>query len=382
MKQAKPGSPEPPAEGWVTLLGADPRPWLLGSGEPAARWVALTHLLDRPDADPDVQAAHRAVLADPATRELIGRLPGWGRDTGASGHNSPLYLPNLLQLLADMGLRGGDSPRVEWLLDAMLEHQEASGRFQSFGRAPGIDEPYWGSLLCDTHAVTEVMVRYGRAGDARVGAALRRMGADLAGTAQGRGWPCVPDPVSGFRGPGRKGDFCPMVSLEALRTFARLPRGHRPDGLVEAARTSLRAWRVRGEEKPYMFGHGAHFKTVKWPAFWYDVHFALDALGRYPELWRGPGADPEDRRALAELVACFVAYNFGPDGRVTPGSCYKGFEAFSFGQKKRPSPFATARLAAVLRRFDDLAEDVRGVDVRRLASSKGGTGRPVPPKTG
>jgi hypothetical protein len=32
-----------------------------------------------------------------------------------------------------------------------------------------------------------------------------------------------------------------------------------------------------------------------------------------------------------------VAYNSGGDGRVTPQSCYKGFESFSFGQRKRPS---------------------------------------------
>ncbi|MBI3977813.1 MAG: hypothetical protein HY331_06475 [Chloroflexi bacterium] len=133
-------------------------------------------------------------------------------------------------------------------------------------------------------------------------------------------------------------------------------------------------------EKPYLFGHGYQFKTVKWPAFWYDLHWMLDTLGRYPNLWRGSEADPGDRRALAEMIACLVAYNFNPDGAVAPRSYYQGFAGFSFGQKKLPSPFATARLAAILRRFDDLAEDARAVDVLRLASSKGGTGNPVPPK--
>jgi hypothetical protein len=36
----------------------------------------------------------------------------------------------------------------------------------------------------------------------------------------------------------------------------------------------------------------------------------------------------------------------------------------------------------VLRRLDDLADEVRRVDVRALASSKGGTGRAIPPSTG
>jgi hypothetical protein len=160
-----------------------------------------------------------------------------------------------------------------------------------------------------------------------------------------------------------------------------LPKNQRPKELLEVARVSLRAWRMRGEEKPYMFGHGLHFKSVKWPTFWYDLHLILDTLGRYPELWQGKHARVEDKRALAELVACLIAYNFGSTGRVTPHSCYRGFEAFSFGQKKQPSPFATARLAALIRRFDELSEDIQKVEVRRLGSSKGGTGKPVLPKS-
>jgi hypothetical protein len=364
-------------EAGVALLGADPRAWLLASDEPAARWVALTELLDRPADDPDAAAARAAVLADPGTGDLIGRLPDWEADNRLSGHDSPAFAPNILGLLADMGIRGGDDPRIDRLLDIMLEHQGEEGRFRSFGSSRMSREPVWGTLLCDTHAITEVLVRFGRADDPRTRRALERMAADQASTRQGPAWPCLP--WQGFRGPGRKDEACLQVTLEALRTFAGLPEAGRPSGLLDTARTALRAWRVRGEERPYMFGHGVAFKTVKWPPFWYGILGVLDTLGRYPALWRGPSARPEDRDALAELVACLVAYNVDA-GAVTPRSCYRGFEAYSFGQKKRPSPFATARVLGVLRRFDDLAHEARGIDVLALSSSKGGTGRPMPPK--
>lgn len=369
-----------PNEAWVNLLGADPRPWLLQSDEPAARWVALGHLLDRDNDDPELLAAHRAVLEHPGTKELIGRLPNWERDVGVSGHNSPTFAPNLLHLLADMGVRGNDDPGIEHLLDVMLDHQTDDGRFQSFGTNPRIPKPYWGTLLCDTHAITEALVRFGRAEHPQTRAALKRMTADLTSTPQGLAWPCLPEPISGFRGPGRKADGCTQVTLEALRCFARLPEQQRPETLLEVARTVVRTWRARAKEHPYMFGHGIRFKTVKWPAVWYDVHWVLDTLGRYPALWRGKQADPADRQSLAELAACLVAYNFGSDGTVTSKSCYRGFEGFSFGQKKHPSPFATARLAAVLRRFDDLTDEISAIDVRHLTGSKGGTGYPVPPR--
>jgi hypothetical protein len=129
-----------------------------------------------------------------------------------------------------------------------------------------------------------------------------------------------------------------------------------------------------------MFGHGSRFKTVKWPPTWYGVANVLDALGRFRELWRAQDADPADRTALAELAACLLAYNFDQRGRVTPGSVYRGFEDFSFGQKQQPSAFATAHLLAILRRFEDLTEDVRAVDVRALGSSRGGSGQVRPPR--
>lgn len=367
-------------ESWTTLLGTDPRPWILESNEPTARWVVLTHLLDRRVDDPEVIAAHRHVLNDPGTVPLIERITPWDENAGASGHHSPAYLPNLLSLLADMGVSEGDEPRIGQVLDDMLRHQDLEGRFLYLGKWRGAPDPEWGTLLCDHHAITETLIRYGRGDQPAVHRALDRMGADLGDTNQGRAWLCIPDPTSGFRGPGRKVEQCPQVTVEALRAFSRVPADLRPQGLVKAARTVLNAWRERGQRKPYLFGHGAKFKTVKWPVFWYGAYGVLDALGRYPKLWRGPGADPADRQSLAEIAACLVAYNVSADGTVTPHSIYRGFEQYSFGQKKQPSPFATARLSTVLRRFSDLTADIAAVDVMSLGSSRGGTGSPVPPR--
>ncbi len=368
------------SERWMMLAGSHEPEWLLESKEPAARWVTLTHLLDRPDDEPEVIHAREEVLADERIGCLISSLPDWEVDAGASGHNSPLYAPNLLGLLADMGIEGGDDERIESLLDRMLAHQDESGRFESFGRIRGLPQPVWGSLLCDHHIITDVLLRFGRGDDKRVRVAIDRIAADLGETNQGTAWHCMPHTRTEFRGPGRKDDFCPQATLEALRVFGRLPLSQRPRQVLQAARTAVRAWRRRGEEKPYLFGHGRQFKTTKWPAFWYDLHYALDALGWHGDLWEDETALPEDRKSLAEMLACLVAYNFDAKGCVTPKSCYRGFESFSFGQKKHPSPFATASLCFVLRRFGTLADEVRNVDVLALTSSRGGSGKALPPK--
>jgi len=326
-----------PSSAWFT---GDPLPWLLAEGDPSARWLTLTGVLGRPGDDADVLRARAEVVADPRTRALVDRLPDWEGGVQVSGHDSPGFAPNLLALLADMGVTGGDFPRVDVVLDAMLAHQDPDGRFQSYGAVRRGETPRWGALLCDTHAIVDVLVRYGHGQDPRVRAGLDRMLADLTDTAQGRAWPCRPDRVGGFRGPGRRGDCCPQVTVEALRAWGRLPADQRPaaaaTALDAAARTLIGIWRGRGTHRPYQFGHGRTFKTVKWPPTWYRVDAVLDPFASYPQLWRGPTAGPQDRGAVAELVACLLAYDMRDDGRVVPRSVYRGFETFDFGQKEAP----------------------------------------------
>jgi hypothetical protein len=216
------------------------------------------------------------------------------------GHESPSCGPNLL---SELGVRADDDERTERLLDQILERQDDAGRFLSLGPVSGAKAPVWGAVACDSHAVTEVLVCFGRTDHPRVQQGLDQMASTLSTTPQGAGWRCTPHTVTGWRGPGREADVCPQVTLEALRAFARLPSDQRPDGLLDAVRTSLAVWRQRTIEHPYMFGHG-----------------------------------------------------------VTE---------FSFGTKKQSSPTATAMTAAVARRFTDLAANIQGIDVLKLASTRG-----------
>lgn len=360
---------------WEGFFTEDPRAWVLDGGEPAARWHLLRYVVDRTENDPDLRRTRDLVLTSPQVESLLDRLPEWESGAGFGGHDSPAFAPNLLTVLADCGVRAGDDPRIDTLLDRMLAHQDPDGRFASCAPARSGDEPGWGCLLCDTHAITEVLLRFGRGDDPRVQRSLATMCDDLTDTIQGSAWPCRPDPGSGFRGPGRKGDFCPQVTVEALRVFSLVPGSQRPAGLEDAVRTALAAWRERGSQRPYMFGHGKTFKTVKWPNTWYRVDTLLDAVARFPHAWQSD----TDRRAVAELAACLIAYNLDPAGRVTPRSVFRGFTDQSFGQKKQPSAFATAQVLAVLHRVDALADQVRDVDVYTLGSSKGGTGTAQPP---
>ncbi len=341
--------PEP----WLDLLPADPRPVLLESSEPWARFTALTKVLGVPADDGEVRATRAAVIAHPAVRAMVQGLPAWGPGLAFGGHNSLDFPPNTLRLLHALGVRAGDFPRIERMLDAMLARQAEDGRFLTPGGTTG-GTVAWASLPCDHFAILETLLLYGRGGAPEVPAGLARVRATFAQTPQGQGWQCIPDPVAKWRGPGRKADTCLQVTVEALRLFALVAGPARPRGLGAAARTILGAWRARGREKPYFFGHGRRFVEGKWPPAWYDASEVLEALSAYPAAWKGSTAAQADRKAASEIVRALASV-FGPDGLVTPRSCARGFEAWSFGQKKVPSHWATARLCGILRPYSSLA---------------------------
>ncbi len=342
-------------EAWLSLLSADPRPALLGSDEPFARFVALTAVLGAPEDDAEVRATHKAVVADPLVRALVDRLPGWESGFTFTGHNSPGFPPNLLRLLHGLGVRRGDFASIERMLDRMLKRQANDGRFLSPGGTTGQKDggAAWASLPCDHLAILEAQLLFGRSDEPRVGSALARARETLAETSQGPGWHCIPDPVVKWRGPGRKNDACLQATIEALRLFGLVAAADRPKAAAGAARTLLRAWRHRREEKPYMFGHGPRFVAGKWPPTWYDASAVLEGLAPYPAVWKGKTSSAQDRQSALEIVKA-LAETVGPDGFVTPRSCYKGFEDYSFGQKKGASPWATARVCGLLRAFSAL----------------------------
>lgn len=351
------------------VLGDDPLPWVLASDEPWARWIALTEVLGTPPEEPSAVAVRLEIVAHPSIRRLIAELPDPDKAADHGEHGSPLFAPNRLGLLADLGVRAGDDARLDRLAEALLGSRDRQGRLVMPERLPQRPKPEKGSAICDSNAIADALVRLGYARDARLLRALKRLAADSAASRQGRGWRCIPERRPLIDLSARRSDACPQVTLEAARALSWLALDRRPPLAEEAARTLLAFWMRRSEERPYEFGHGYQFKTVKWPPFWYNALSVLEVIARFPGLWRADRADPLERAAIAELAAALVQHNVAPDGRVAPARVYRGFEAFSFGRRGEPSPYATARILAVLCRLVELAGAIAEVDVEHLAHS-------------
>ncbi len=379
--------PNPATPGLTALLASgalrvDPLPWILDSGEASAEWLALTSICGAPADDPGTISARLRAVADPAVRELIAELPDPASPAEPAAHHSPLFVPNRLGLLADLGVRAGDDQRLDALVETLLTSRDRHGRLVMPDALAVRPKPYAGSAVCDSNAILDALLRLGCGRDPRVIAAAKRLAADASVSPQGRGWRCLPErrPLIDFS--ARKSDACPQVTLEAVRALGHLPADRRPGWAPDAARTLLSFWRRRTDERPHDFGHGYQFKTVKWPSFWYDALGVLEAVSRFPEVWNGPAASPDDIEAVAEIAASLIDHNVGEDGRVAPVRTYRGFERFSFGRRGVPSPYATARVLAVLVRFAVLAGAIAAVDAKTLPPSRAlGSRKPHEPTT-
>lgn len=325
---------------WLEILGGDPRIDLLQCDESFTIFRTLVDLLEIPVDKDVIESVRELVLADEKVNSLVNDLPADWSTYLVKGHDKADYPPSILLLLFDFGVQANDFPQINELLDQMRSLQDDDGRFLSLARFPGKD-PAIGSSFCDTHIITEVLIRGGYVTSSEVRNAIAMMSDKIDETNQGLAWKCEPNSATGARGPGRKDDLCPQATLEALRVFSLLPEKERPTTLLEAGKTLLGCWERRKTEKPYLFGQGSRFKKLRPPFFWYNIGYVLDTFSHYPEFFH----ETPFEEMIGEMVQAADT-----DGKFIPGSVYRHFKEWSFGQKKEWSPWTTMYACRILKR--------------------------------
>ena len=315
--------------------------WLLSSEEPWARYRTLVDLVDLPVGDAEVQAARQAMLAHRQVQGLIAASGEWG-ERPIKRHNDATHSLYAISTLADFGLCH-DDPGMAQVIDALLAHQSSEGAFQSLlnvGKAyGGTGDDSWAWALCDAPTVLYCLLAMGKGDDPR----LRRAVDHLAGQVDENGWRCHCAPELGkFRGPGRKGDPCPIANVYALKALSLVPVYLDSPATRQGAEMLLTHWERRADAKFYLFGIGSDFRKLKYPFVWYDILHVVDVLSRFSFI-RG---DPR----LAEMLDVIVSQADG-QGRYTAGSMYQAWKGWSFADKKQPSPWVTYLVLRIRKRM-------------------------------
>jgi len=323
--------------------------WLLDSEEPWSRYRTLVDLLDRPEDDPEVQAARAGMLAHPQVQGLIAEAATWPGYV-LKRHNDARHPIYKFSTLADFGVRADDPgpvlSAVEGMatgIEAVMAHQSPEAAFQSLVNIPkafgGTGEDMWTWIQCDAPTLLYALLVMGLGDDPRVKRAVDH----LVGLVDENGWRCVAAPELGkFKGPGRRADPCPIVNVFALKALSQVPQLLDSPAAHAGAGMLLWHWEHQTERKLFMFGIGSDFRKLKYPFVWYNVLHVVDVLSRFPFVH----TDPRFREMLGTITA-----QADENGRYTANSMYMAWKGWSFADKKNPSPWLTFLVLRVQRRM-------------------------------
>lgn len=305
--------------------------WLLNSEEPWTRYRTLVDLLDCPETDPQVQESRTRMLADPRVTDLITVAATW-EDRPLKRHNDASHPLYALSTLADFGLRASD-PAMSDIIEKLMAHISPEGPFQSPVFIPrafgGPDKEIWTWVACDAPTLLYSLLVFGLGEEPGVQKAVEH----LIGQAEENGYRCAAAAELGrFKGPGKRGDPCPIANVYALKALSLVPEQHSSQAAHLAAEMLLGHWERQKERKYYLFGVGTDFRKLKYPFVWYDILHVTEVLSRFSFVL----CDPR----FHEMVDTIKA-QANSEERYTAASMYMSWKGWSFANKKAPSPWVT-----------------------------------------
>jgi len=313
--------------------------WLL-RGESWIEYRTRVELLGRPESDPEVRAARKAMLSDPKIKSILSELSDWP-GTVLNSHRSASQLFHKLSFIAELGLTVNDPP-VKKIVHKVMEHQSNQGPFQLTMNIPthfgGSGKDEWAWALCDAPVILSSLIQLGMRDNPRVQTAVEY----LNSLVRDNGWPCAVSPELGkFRGPGRKEDPCPYATLVMLNVMAHVPELRESKSAKIGVESMLSLWDESQDKHPYMFFMGTDFRKLKAPLFWYDILHVLDVLSHFE--WAR-----KDSRFKQMLEVMKSKAN--PDGQFVPESIWTAWKDWDYSQKKVPSRGLTFFVQRILKR--------------------------------
>jgi len=333
---------------WKTVLNDDPVPWLLepDPDNPGVRYFALRELLDRPDDDPEVQAARAAIMTTgPVPAILDAQYPD-GYWVKPGGGYSPKYRSTVWQIifLAELGANPSDE-RVRRGCEYLLSHSIATnGAFSAYQKpVPS------GSVHCLNGNLSYALLNLGYADDPRVQAALDWLARAITGEGQIRYY------KSGTTGPGfacsvNEGQPCGWGATKAMKALIAIPPDRRTpivQRAIEVGTEFLLSRDPAVADYPYTQRVSPTWFKFGFPlSYWSDV---LETIGVLVEL--GYGGDPRLANALQLILNKQDA-----QGRWKLENSLNGKMWADIEKKGEPSKWVTLRALRVLNKAYGSAE--------------------------
>jgi len=336
---------------WQSLLNDDPIPWLLESdpNNPSARYFALRDLLDRPEDDPEVQAARVAIMTTgPVPAILDAQYPD-GYWVKPGGGYSPKYRSTVWQIifLAELGADPSDE-RVRRGCEYLLSHAIAANNAFSVYQKPVPS----GSVLCLNGNLLHALQRLGYADDPCVQAVLDWLVRAITGEGGFRYL------KSGTSGPGfacsvNEGQPCAWGANKAMKALIAIPAERRTPAVQRAIEVGAEFLLSRDPavaDYPYTKRVSSTWFKFGFPlTYWSDVLettavLAVSPVGPNYRVELGYGSDPRLANALQLILSKQDA-----QGRWKLENSLHGKMWADIEKKGKPSKWVTLRALRVLK---------------------------------
>jgi hypothetical protein len=332
---------------WLTELKDAPLSWLLDSAMPGVRYLTLRDLFDLQQDDPELIGARAAAHTRGPIADVLAQMhpDGYWVEPGP-GYN-PKYRSTVwaILLLAELGARIEDDPRIATACTYLLEHALAPGGQFASATAPA------GTVDCLQGNLCWSLLELG-CNDPSLEQAFEWM----ARTVTGEGLA----PASEKKAPlryyaGKCGPLfacgannklsCAWGGAKVMLAFSRLPMERRTPLIETAIRTGVEFFlEVDPATANYPNGYAAK-PSGNWWKFGFPVFYITDILQIVEALAAlGYGSDPRLANALK-----LVRSKQDDHGRWALEYAYTGKTWVDFGAPKQPSPWVTIRALRALK---------------------------------
>ncbi len=136
---------------WKNQLRKDPLPWLLESGDPGVRYLALRDLQNLPPDDRQLKSARKAAHREGPIAAVLSKMNEEGYWVKPGPGYNPKYRSTVwsLLLLAQLGASASEDERIGRACEYLLDHMAEGGQFTSTtsGAPSGTIDCLQGNLL-------------------------------------------------------------------------------------------------------------------------------------------------------------------------------------------------------------------------------------------
>jgi hypothetical protein len=332
---------------WQDQLKGDSLSWLLETGTPGVRYLAMRDLLECAETDPEFRSARKAAHQEEPIAAILAEMDGEGYWSEPGPGYYPKYRSTIWSviLLAQLGASVKEDQRIKTACAYLAEHAlTKGGQFTASGAPSGTADCMQGNLTC---ALLELGYE-----DPCLETAFDWMARSVTGEgiAPSEERQAAVRYYAGKCGPtfacGSNNKLpCAWGGAKVMLAMGKWPENQRTPIMERAIQEGVDfLFSVDPAEASYPIGYSSK-PSQNWWKFGFPVFYVTDLLQIVEALTAlGYGNDPRLSRALA-----IIREKQDENGRWALDYEYSGKTWVDFGAKKQPNKWVTLRALRVIK---------------------------------